>query len=52
MNNAVANDAAAPADRQVFYDRIAEHNLAPLRESLHQLVTHTPAAAAVPVHRD
>ena len=29
-------------ERQAFYDRIGEHSLAPLWESLHALVTNTP----------
>ncbi len=46
------NDTVSPpaADRQAFYDRIAAHSLAPLWESLHQLVSRTPGTAAVPVH--
>ena len=46
------NDTAPAADRQAFYDRLAPHNLAPLWESLHSLVTRTPASAAVPAHWD
>ncbi len=48
------NDTVSPAvaDRQAFYDRIAAHSLAPLWESLHQLVSRTPGTAAVPVHWD
>jgi gentisate 1,2-dioxygenase len=38
----------APADRAAFYERIAEHNLAPLWEVLDELVTHEPASPAVP----
>ena len=40
------------ADRQAFYDRIAADGLAPLWESLHQLVSRAPATAAVPAHWD
>ena len=39
MNPAVA--AAAP-ERQAFYAQIGAHNMAPLWESLHALVTPTP----------
>ena len=48
------DDTLAPrlADRQAFYDRIAGHGLAPLWESLHQLVTRTPGTAALPAHWD
>lgn len=46
------NDTAPAADRQAFYDRLAPHNLAPLWESLHSLVSRTPASAAVPAHWD
>ena len=46
------NDIAPAADRQAFYDRLAPHNLAPLWESLHSLVSRTPASAAVPAHWD
>jgi gentisate 1,2-dioxygenase len=49
MNDTVS---APAADRQAFYDRIAAHSLAPLWESLHQLVSRTPDTAAVPVHWD
>ena len=46
------NDTAPAADRQAFYDRLAPHNLAPLWESLHSLVSRTPTSAAVPAHWD
>ena len=46
------NDTAPAADRQAFYDRLAPHNLAPLWESLHNLVSRTPVSAAVPAHWD
>jgi gentisate 1,2-dioxygenase len=39
-------------DRQAFYERIAAHGLAPLWESLHQLVSRAPGTAAVPAHWD
>jgi gentisate 1,2-dioxygenase len=34
--------------RREYYDRIAEHNLAPLWERLHTLVPHSPEPAAKP----
>ncbi len=48
------NDTVVPqaAERQAFYDRIAAHGLAPLWESLHQLVTRSPATRAVPAYWD
>ncbi len=46
------NDTAPAADRQAFYGRLAPHNLAPLWESLHSLVSRTPTSAAVPAHWD
>ncbi len=45
------NDTAHPAvrsDRQDFYDRIAPHNLAPLWERLHALVTRAPVTPVLP----
>lgn len=40
------------AERRDFYDRIAASGLAPLWESLHQLVTRAPTTAALPAHWD
>ncbi|MDE2008416.1 MAG: gentisate 1,2-dioxygenase [Rhodospirillales bacterium] len=45
------NDTPA-ADRQAFYDAIAPHNLAPLWENLHHLVTRAPNSPALPAHWD
>src|SRR6185437_14391117 len=44
------NDTAHPAagERQRFYDQIAPHNLAPLWERLHSLVTRTPVTPVQP----
>jgi gentisate 1,2-dioxygenase len=39
--------ASTKPERQAFYDRIGEHSLSPLWESLHALVTKTPTT---PVH--
>ncbi len=49
MNDTIAS---RPAERQAFYDRIAAQNLAPLWESLHQLVTRAPGTPAIPAHWD
>ncbi|MDE2582096.1 MAG: gentisate 1,2-dioxygenase [Rhodospirillales bacterium] len=48
------NDTATSKrdERQAFYDAIAPHHLAPLWESLHQLVSRTPATPTVPAHWD
>ncbi len=40
------------AERQAFYDRIGQHSLSPLWESLHALVTKTPATPVQPVKWD
>jgi len=47
-------DTIAPraADRQDFYNRIAAHDLAPLWEQLHSLVTRAPVTEAIPAHWD
>ena len=50
--NDTARTPAASAERQVFYDQIAEHSLAPLWERLHGIVTRTPTSPAVPVKWD
>src|SRR5918911_5554016 len=42
--------ATRSPERQDFYDRIGAHNMAPLWESLHALVTRTPATPCVPAH--
>jgi gentisate 1,2-dioxygenase len=48
-----AKVAGAPAnDRALFYDVIGQHSLAPLWESLHDLVTTRPVTPAVPVKWD
>src|SRR5260370_16608831 len=39
---------ARTPERQAFYDRIAPHNLAPLWERLHNLVTPEPVTACLP----
>ncbi len=39
-------------DRTAFYDAIAPHNLAPLWERLHAMVTRTPTTPALPVQWD
>ncbi len=47
-----AGAAAAGAERRPFYDVLEKHNLAPLWESLHDLVTTAPVTAAVPFKWD
>ena len=47
------NDTVTPSpDRQAFYDTIAGHDMAPLWENLHALVTRTPTTPAQPAHWD
>ena len=41
---------AIRAEREAFYARIGQDNLAPLWEQLHNLVTKTPTSACVPAH--
>ena len=42
--------AGTAADRDAFYERIAAHNLAPLWESMDDLVPVEPSPACVPAH--
>jgi len=48
--NDTAQTQVGHADRQVFYNQIAEHSLAPLWERLHSLVTRAPSTPALPAH--
>src|ERR1700730_8423183 len=43
-----STSAERSGPRREYYDRIAEHNLAPLWERLHALVPHSPEPAAKP----
>lgn len=42
--------AAIRAEREAFYARIGEDNLAPLWEQLHNLISKTPRSKCVPAH--
>jgi len=48
MAGTVTNDAVAATARRGYYDRIGEHEMAPLRETLQALVTPQPNSPAVP----
>jgi gentisate 1,2-dioxygenase len=48
LNDPAMPRAAVPDERRRYYARIGEHNLAPLWERLHTLVTRTPATPALP----
>ena len=48
--NDTAQTQVGHADRQIFYNQIAEHSLAPLWERLHALVTRAPSTPALPAH--
>ncbi len=45
-------DDPRSAERQAFYEQIGAHSMAPLWESLHELVSRTPATAAQPAYWD
>jgi gentisate 1,2-dioxygenase len=42
--------AKTAPERAAFYERIGRHSMAPLWESLHQLVTRQPATPCLPAH--
>lgn len=48
----MAKESALPNERREFYDRIAPLHLAPLWESLHDLITPEPRTPCVPYHWD